>query len=90
MTVTGTGQPKIDGVPFDATFTRRRFSVVSSYSNLPAKCPDEWQLSIDLDFEGIAVPGRLKFFESHSIGCSETTGGGDYCKGDLGLELYTP
>lgn len=90
VTVTGTGHPKIDGVPFDATFMRRRFAVTASYSNLPAKCPDEWQLSIELDFEGVAVPGKLSFFEMHAVGCSETIGGGDYCKGIVGLQLYPP
>lgn len=90
VTVTGTGHPKIDGIPFDATFSRRRFKVAATYSNLPAKCPDQWQLSIELDFEGAVTPGKLQFFETHAIGCSESTGGGTYCKGAINVDLFAP
>lgn len=87
VTVTGVGHPKIDGIAFEATFTRQRVSAAKSYSNLPAKCPDEWSFNFDYDFENIITPGKLRLFESHAIGCSETTGGGSYCKGLVGLDL---
>ncbi|MBI2391997.1 MAG: hypothetical protein HYV09_20565 [Deltaproteobacteria bacterium] len=90
VTVFGTGHPKIDGVPFDATFSRRRLTVAKSYSNLPAKCPDQWSFNLELDFEGVIVPGRLQFSESHAVGCSETTGGGTYCKGQVYAQLFAP
>jgi hypothetical protein len=89
VTVTGTGHSLIDGVPFDATFERRRFSVTKSFDNLPSSCIDQWQFSMQLDFEGVLVPGHLSLFEVHGLDCSGSTQG-DYCKGQIGLELYTP
>lgn len=89
VTVSGTGHPLIDGVPLEATFKRRRFDVTRSFSNLPATCMNEWQFSMQLDFEG-GTPGHLQFFEFHTVDCSGTGGGGDYCKGQIWLDVYAP
>jgi len=82
VTLTGTGHSLIDGVPIDAVFQRKRFTATKEYSNLPSKCPEQYSISIALDFEGI-VPGSLSLFESHTLDCA-TSG---YCKGAINAKL---
>lgn len=79
VTLFGTGVQRIDGVPFAATFTRKRFSVSMQYSNLPAQCPDQYGLSLDIDFEGTRPPA-MRFAEDHAVGTCPPLG--DYCKGE--------
>lgn len=79
VTLFGTGVQRIDGVAFDATFTRKRFSVSTAYSNLPAQCPDEYSFSLDVDFEGTSPP-TMRFGEDHAVGTCPPLG--DYCKGE--------
>ena len=81
--VQGTGEPRIDGQPLPATFTRRRFMASREVSNLPAMCIDQHQIGVTLDLEGVA-PGRLTFTEVRSLACPP---GDTYCKGFLGLDL---
>jgi hypothetical protein len=85
VTLTGTGHPRVDGVPLDATFMRRRFTATKSYSNLPSTCPDEYGVTIELDFEGVRVPGGLGFHEFHTLDCPKDPTG--YCKGELHATL---
>jgi hypothetical protein len=85
VTITGTGHTRIDGVALDATFLRRRLKAAKTYSNLPSTCPDEYNLSIELDFEGVLVPGGLSFFELHTLDCAKDPS--SYCKGELHASL---
>jgi hypothetical protein len=79
VTLSGTGVQRIDGVPLDATFTRKRFSVRLEYSNLPAQCIDQYSLSLDVDFEG-TTPPAMRFFEVRAVGACPPMGA--YCKGE--------
>jgi hypothetical protein len=79
VTLSGTGLPRIDGVPLAATFTRKRFSVTFESSNLPAQCPDQYSISLDVDFEGTTRPA-MRYTELHAIGVCPPFG--DYCKGE--------
>jgi hypothetical protein len=83
-TVTGTGNPRIDGVPLPATFERRRLTATREVSNLPAMCPDQHNTSLELDLEA-GTTGKLIFFESRTIGACPPSQ--DYCKGELRLDL---
>jgi len=84
--ISGTGNPRLDGVPWQATFLRRRLAVMQEMSNLPNVCLDQSMLDLNLDFE-TKDPGSLNFFESHSITCPEPTDGIGYCKGSINLSL---
>jgi hypothetical protein len=79
VTVSGLGLPRIDGVPLDATFARKRFSVALQYSNLPAQCPDQYSVSIDVDFEGTSAPA-MHYAEYHAVGACPPLG--ETCKGE--------
>ena len=67
VTLSGTGVSRVDGAPLNATFVRRRFNAALQYSNLPSKCPDEYSVSISVDFEGYSPPS-MRFAESHAVG----------------------
>jgi len=82
-TVVGTGNPRIDGVPLPATFTRRRLTAHREVSNLPAMCVDQHDTTLELDLE-TAPTGKLSFTELRSLGCPP---GQEYCKGQLSLQL---
>jgi hypothetical protein len=49
------------------------------YSNLPAQCPDEYGLSLEVDFEGTRPPA-MRYVENHSVGPCPPLG--DWCKGE--------
>ncbi len=84
VTLSGTGEPLIDGRALSATFERRRFHVEEHESNLPAQCVEAHDLTLDYDFEGFG-PQHLSFFQASTIDCEGNPG--DYCKGEIEAAL---
>jgi hypothetical protein len=88
VTLSGTGEPLLDGRELSATFERRRFHVEEHVTNVPATCLESQDLVLDYDFEGFG-PQHLSFIVVATPDCDANPG--DYCKGgieaDLGSEL---
>jgi hypothetical protein len=82
-----TGEPRLDGRAFAASFERASFTVSEMHSNLPADCIDQWSLELGCDFEGFGLR-RLDFQEVRTPDCAARPG--DYCKGQLAAELGEP
>jgi hypothetical protein len=81
VTVVGTGNSRLDGVPLPGQFTRRRVSA-SREGNGASMCLDQTQASVELDLES-GTTGTLKFFEARALACP----GDAICKGQLDLRL---
>jgi hypothetical protein len=79
VTLAGTGEPRVDGVPLPGMFARQRFTAFKDVTNLPAVALDEYGVVVQLDLEG-TTPGTLRFHEARG-------GQTDYCKGELQLQL---
>jgi hypothetical protein len=84
VTLDGTGEPLLDAVPFPAKFDRQSFTAHAEYSNLPAACPEQWQLDFTYDFEGFG-PRTLHFFQTQTPDCKNAPNA--YCKGGLDADL---
>jgi hypothetical protein len=82
VTVVGTGNPLIDGVPLPGKFTRQRVTAALEVDH-SSVCIDQHRTSVQLDVEK-APTGTLEFFEVRSLGCPPATA---YCKGELHLAL---
>jgi hypothetical protein len=84
VTLYGTGEPLLDAQPFAATFDRQSFAVHLAYSNLPAACPEQWQLDFSYDFEGFG-PSKLHLFQTRTPDCKNAPAA--YCKGELSADF---
>jgi hypothetical protein len=84
VTLDGTGEPLLDAVAFPAKFDQQSFAVHAEYSNLPAACPEQWQLDFTYDFEGFG-PRTLHFFQTQTPDCKSAPNA--YCKGGLDADL---
>jgi hypothetical protein len=84
VTLSGTGEPLIDGRELNATFERRRFHVEERVTNLPAQCEESHELTLDYDFEGFGLQ-HLSFFQVSTPDCEGNPG--DYCKGSIEADL---
>jgi len=82
VTVVGTGNARLDGVPMPGKFTRRRVSA-SRDGNGASMCLDQTQAGVELDLEN-GTTGTLKFFEARALSCPP---GDPICKGQLDLQL---
>ncbi|MEO7035937.1 MAG: hypothetical protein ABI548_18535 [Polyangiaceae bacterium] len=84
VTLNGTGEPLLDAQPFPATFDRQSFTVHAEYSNLPAVCPESWQLDFRYDFEGFGAR-TLTFVQTQTPDCAKAPGAN--CKGGVSATL---
>jgi hypothetical protein len=83
ITITGSGEPRLDGRVVSAMFKRQRLTAEKQFSNLPAQCIDQQTVHVDFDVEAGLV-GHLRFDDVRDLDCPPSQG---YCKGYLDLEL---
>jgi hypothetical protein len=84
VTLSGTGEPLLDDHELSATFERRHFHAEEHATNLPAKCIEQHDVTLDYDFEGFGAR-HLSFHQTATPDCDAKPD--DYCKGMLDADL---
>lgn len=89
VTLSGTGEPLLDGRALTAEFKLRQFHVEEHSAAAPDNCIEQQDVTLDYDFVGIGQR-HLSFFLVATPDCANDPN--DYCKGsleaDLGGELH--
>ncbi len=83
VTFVDSGLPELDNTPIPVGFTRRGFTGKLSFSNLPAVCPWQRDVTVNYDFER-ATPSSLDVRIGGTPDCAQPD---QYCKGFLGVKL---
>jgi hypothetical protein len=84
VTLSGTGQPLLDGHELSATFQRRHFHAEEHATNLPAKCIEQHDVILDYDFEGFGAR-HVSFLQTATPDCAAKPD--EYCKASLDADL---
>ena len=84
VTLSGTGEPLLDGRPLAAALTASHLHVEEHGNNLPNACMEQFDIALDYDFGG-QRRGHLSFFQVATPDCASKPS--DYCKGSIDADL---